>query len=126
MVENLLETRDSILLLTLIHNYNVLKIKKGDIIKMMIGKDRGKTGKVLRVYPKNYKITVEGINLLVKHIKPRRENEKGQRAKFPAPFYMSKARIVCSQCGKATRVGFKILGDAAKMRVCKKCKAEFK
>jgi large subunit ribosomal protein L24 len=97
------------------------KIKKGDTVQISIGKDKGKKGKILKFWPKKDKIIVEGLNLVTKHSKPRREGEKGQRVKIPAPLWISKVMLVCPQCKKPTRVGFKNFGEK-KARVCKKCK----
>lgn len=99
-----------------------IRIRKGDKVKVIAGKDRGKTGKVLRVYPERNKVSVEGINLLIKHIRPRREGEKGQRIQFPAPLAISNIKLICPKCGKSTRVGYKILSNKKKERICKKCK----
>lgn len=90
---------------------------------MLAGKDSGKTGKVLRVLPDEKKIIVEGLNMLKKHNKPRKEGEKGQRIEMPRKIDVSNAMIVCPKCSAATRVGFKAEGEK-KVRVCKKCKAE--
>jgi len=98
-----------------------MKIKKGDIVEIIIGKDRGKRGRVLKVWSKKKKIIVEGLNLVVKHTKPRREGEKGQRVRIPAPLWLSKVMLVCPHCKKKTRVGFKFF-DNKKARICKKCK----
>lgn len=100
-----------------------MKIKKNDIVKMLIGKDKGKTGKLLRVDRENGKIAVEGLNLIKKHKRPRREGEKGQRVEIPRLIRVSNVALVCPKCGKATRVGYKKVGNK-KLRVCKKCKAE--
>jgi len=97
-----------------------MKIKKGDNILVIKGKDRGKTGKVIKALPKENKIVVEGINLRKKHIRPKREGEKGQIVEIPAVFSASNAKIICSGCGKAVRVGYKI-ENGIKSRVCKKC-----
>jgi len=99
-----------------------MKIKKGDIVKMMAGKDKGKTGKVAKVIPSEEKIIVEGMNIKKKNMKPRKQGQKGHIAQISAPFYASNAMIICSSCGKETRVGYKIDGDK-KTRVCKKCNA---
>ncbi|MCX7778981.1 MAG: 50S ribosomal protein L24 [Patescibacteria group bacterium] len=98
------------------------KIKKGDTVEIKIGKDKGKRGRVLKVWSKNKKIIVEGLNLVVKHVKPRREGEKGQRIKIPAPLYISKVMLVCPHCHRSTRVGFRIFENKKKARICKKCK----
>lgn len=102
-----------------------MRIKKGDKIVVLAGKDKGKQGKVIKALPKTGKIIVEGINLVVKHIKPRRKGEKGQRIKMPAPLYVCKVALVCPKCNKPTRVGYKILEDRSKKRMCKKCKEVF-
>lgn len=102
-----------------------MNIKKGDKIKIIAGKDKGKTGKVLQVFPEKNRISVEGLNLLIKHMRPRRQGEQGQRIEFPAPFNASNAMVVCSKCGKPTRIGKKINetadGKKKKYRECKKC-----
>ena len=99
------------------------KIKKGDLVEIISGKDKGKRGRVLKVLPKKKKIIVEGLNLVVKHLRGRREGEKGQKIKIPAPLWICKVKLVCPHCKKATRVGYKIEGEE-KFRVCKKCGAK--
>lgn len=96
------------------------KIKKGDNVEITSGKDTGKKGKILKIWPKKKKIIVEGLNLVVKHVKPKREGEKGQRVKISMPLWLSKVMLVCPHCKKRTRVGFKFF-DSKKARVCKKC-----
>jgi large subunit ribosomal protein L24 len=97
-----------------------MKIKKGDTVLVISGKWRGKTGKVLRAFPKELKVLVEGVNIVKKHQKPRRAGEKGQIVEIPKPIPISKVKLICPSCKKATRVGYKIEGDK-KFRVCKKC-----
>lgn len=99
-----------------------MKIKKGDKVKIIAGKDGGKEGKILQVLPQREKIVVEGLNLVVKHMRPRRAGEKGQRIQFPAPLQISNALLICPKCNKPTRVGYKILENKKKVRMCKKCK----
>ena len=103
-----------------------MKIKKGDKVKILAGKDKGKTGKVLQIFPTRNRVSVEGLNLLIKHMRPRRQGEKGQRIEFPAPMDLSNTELVCPRCGKPTRVNYKIQKDAGgkskKFRECKKCK----
>ena len=101
-----------------------MNIKKGDKVTILAGKDKGKTGKVLQVFPERERVSVEGLNLLIKHMRPRREGEKGQRIEFPAPMNISNLMLVCPKCSKPTRVSYKIVkGDKGdkKFRVCKKC-----
>lgn len=100
-----------------------MRIKKNDLVKMLAGKDSGKTGKVLHVYPADRKVVVDGLNMLKKHNKPRREGEKGQRIEMPRKVDISNVILICSKCAKATKVGYKTEGEE-KMRVCKKCGAE--
>lgn len=102
---------------------NDMRIKKGDMVKMLSGKDRGKTGKVLRVVPEDGRLAVEGLNLIKKHLRPRKRGEKGQIATIPALVDASNVALVCTACGKPTRVGYAVT-EGRKHRVCKKCKAE--
>lgn len=96
------------------------KIKKDDTVMVLSGKDRGKQGKVIACYPKTGKVMVEGINVLTKHTKPRRQGETGGRIETEGAIYASKVIPVCPKCNKTTRVAYKIDGDK-KIRVCKKC-----
>ncbi len=100
-----------------------MKLKKGDIVKMLAGKDRGKTGKILQSFPEEKKVIVEGLNIVKKHIKPKREGEKGQRIEVPRRVDVSIAMLVCPKCGKSTRIGYKI-EKGNKYRICKKCGVE--
>ncbi|NLL39586.1 MAG: 50S ribosomal protein L24 [Clostridiales bacterium] len=98
-----------------------MKIKTGDTVVILSGKDKGKEGKVLSVDPKNRKIIVEGINIAYKHQRPRRQGEEGGIVKMETPIYACKAMRVCPKCEKPTRGAYKILDDGTKSRVCKKC-----
>jgi large subunit ribosomal protein L24 len=100
-----------------------MKIKKGDTVIIISGKDRGKTGKVLRAFPKEGRIIVEGVNLRKKHVRPRRAGEKGQIIALPVSIDASNVKLICQNCGKPTRVGYKIEGEK-KYRICKKCGGE--
>lgn len=100
-----------------------MRIKKGDTILIIKGKDREKTGKVIKVFLKDQRIMVEGINIVKKHVSPRRSGEKGQRVEVPRPFHISNAKLLCPKCKKPTRVSFKII-DKKKYRLCKKCGQE--
>lgn len=103
----------------------MLKIKKGDTVKVLSGNDKGKTGEVLEVIPKTEKIVVKGINIRKKHVKPRRQGEEGGIIPSEFPVHMSKVNVVCPKCNKSTRIGFEMDGDN-KVRVCKKCGAKLK
>lgn len=102
-----------------------MKIKTNDKVKVLKGKDRGKTGKVLQVFVSLNKAVVEGLNLTVKHQRPKRQGEKGQKIQFPAPIHISNVALICAKCGKETRVGYrfsKVEGKKPiKYRICKKC-----
>lgn len=100
-----------------------MKIKKGDTIFVISGKDKGKKGKVMEALPKESRIVVEGINLRKKHNRPKRSGEKGQIVTLPFAFSVSNAKILCPKCGSPARVGYKLEGKK-KFRICKKCKAE--
>lgn len=100
-----------------------MKIKKGDTIVVISGKDRGRTGKVLRSLPAISRIVVEGMNMKNKHVKPKRREEKGQMVKIAAPMDVSNAKFLCPRCGKASRIGYTI-EKGRKYRICKKCKSE--
>lgn len=97
-----------------------MKIKKNDNVLIIKGKDRNKTGKVLRVFPKENRALVEGCNLKKKHIRARREGEKGQIVEVPGPLPISNLKLICPRCKKPTRVGFKIDAES-KRRHCKRC-----
>ena len=100
-----------------------MKIKTGDTVLIISGKDRSKTGKVTEVFPKDNKIIVEGLNIVKKHVRAKREGEKGQRVEVPRPFDVSNVKLICPKCKKATRVGHRIIGKI-KVRICNKCKQE--
>jgi len=104
-----------------------MKIKTSDKVKMLSGKDKGKTGKVLQIFVSDKKVVVEGLNLMIKHQRPKKQGEKGQRIQFPSPVNVSNVAIICSKCGKITRVGSKTIKSeeqnkkSIKNRICKKC-----
>ncbi len=100
-----------------------MKIKKGDNILVISGKDKGKKGKVLSVLPRDNKIIVEGINITKKHRKPKQEREKGQIIEIVKPIDSSNVKFICPKCGKSARIGYKIV-EKKKYRICKKCNQE--
>ena len=101
---------------------SAMKMKKGDTVLVLKGKDKGKQGKIVRVFPKERKIIVEGVNQRIRNVRPRRQGEKGQRVTIQHPMWAANAMIVCSSCGKGTRVAFEMKAGT-KIRVCKKCKS---
>src|SRR3989338_7655315 len=86
-----------------------MKIKKGDKVKILAGKDKGKIGKVLQVFQSANRAGIEGLNLLIKNMRPRKQGEKGQRIEFPAPLNLSNVMLVCPKCDRPTRVAYKYL-----------------
>ena len=98
-----------------------MKLKLGDTVQMLAGKDKGKKGKILKLFTNSSKITVEKINLITKHIK-KSSTKAGERIRYEAPTYASKAILVCPKCGKTTRIAYKKLENGKKQRICRKCK----
>ena len=101
-----------------------MKIKKDDKVIILSGKYKNKKGKVLKVIPKDGRIIVEGVNIVKKHRRPKKQGEKGQRIEVASPIDISNAMLICPKCGKNTRVGYKVLENKEKVRVCKKCEQE--
>ncbi len=102
-----------------------MRIKKGDNVQVLSGNDKGTTGEVLEVNPKADKIVVKGVNVRKKHVKARRQGEESGIIAVECAIPSSKVNVVCSKCGKATKVGYSIEKDQ-KVRVCKKCGAKLK
>lgn len=102
-----------------------MKIHKGDNVKVLSGKDRGKTGKVLQVLTSDERIVVENVNRRKKNVRPKREGEKGQIVEFNAPMHVSNAQVICPKCGKPNRTGRTPSVAGKKWRVCRKCKEKF-
>ena len=102
-----------------------MNVKKGDTVVVLSGKDKGKQGKVLEVSPKEQKVIVDHINMVTKHVKPRKMGEAGGIVKAEGAMHACKVQLVCPKCGKPTRAGHKLLADGSKVRVCKKCGETF-
>ena len=102
-------------------------VKTGDKVVVINGKDRGKQGKVMQVSPSEGKVIVEGVNVVSKHVKPRKMGEAGGIIKAESALYADKVQLVCPKCGRPTRVGHMIDDKGKKVRVCKKadCGAKF-
>jgi large subunit ribosomal protein L24 len=101
-----------------------LKIKKGDRVRVLTGKDRGKTGEVFRAIPETGKVIVDGVNVAKKHQKATKATMQGGIIDKDMPIPVANVALVCPSCGKTTRVGYKVDGDGTKVRVCKKCAGE--
>ncbi len=100
----------------------MLKLKKGDKIKVTIGKDKGREGTIEKVLPKELKVIVPGVNMYKKHLKGNGET-KGGIYDIPRPLSLGKIALICPKCKKITRVGFKMAGED-KLRICRKCGKE--
>jgi large subunit ribosomal protein L24 len=101
-----------------------LKIKKGDRVRVLTGKDRGKDGNVTRVLPADGKVIVDGINVAKKHQRATKATMQGGIIDRDMPLPVANVALLCPACGKPTRVGYKIDGDGTKVRTCKKCGGE--
>jgi len=102
-----------------------MHIKRDDKVVVISGKEKGKTGKVLMTEPGTGRLIVEKVNMVTKHEKPKGQGKPGGIMHQEAPLYASKVMLVCGKCGKATRLGFKLLDDGSKARICKKCGETF-
>jgi large subunit ribosomal protein L24 len=100
-----------------------MKLKKGDKVQVLSGKDRDKTGQIERVLAKEGKVLVSGVNLYKKHVKPRSQAQRGEIIDMTRPLLASKVALICPKCDKITRVGYKLSGSG-KTRICRACQAE--
>ncbi|ABB14726.1 50S ribosomal protein L24 [Carboxydothermus hydrogenoformans] len=98
-----------------------LKVKKGDMVLVIAGKDKDKKGKIVQVLPKENRVVVEGVNIVKRHTRPNPKLPQGGIVEKEAPIHVSNVMVICPSCGKPTRVGKKFLADGKKIRVCKKC-----
>jgi large subunit ribosomal protein L24 len=96
------------------------RLKKGDMVKVLAGKDKGKTGKILKTIPEKDLIVVEKINMVKKHKRPDQKT-KGGIVEKEGSFHISKVALLCSKCNTGVRVRSKILEDGKKVRICSKC-----
>jgi len=98
-----------------------LHVKKNDMVKIIAGKEQGKTGKVLRVFPAKSRVVVESLNVIKRHTRPNQLNPEGGIVEKEAPLSISNVMLVCGSCNQATRTGVRLLDDGSKTRYCKKC-----
>ncbi len=101
-----------------------VKVKKGDRVEVIAGKDRGKVGKVLRVFPAEGRLIVEKVNIIKKHSRPTQKNPQGGIVEMEAPLSVSNVMLLCPRCNKKTRVGKTVLANGTRVRICKKCGSE--
>ena len=100
-----------------------MNIKKGDQVKIISGNDKGKHGKVLSVFPAEGRLVVEGVNMRKKHMRPRKQGQKGELIRIAGSMTIARAMLICSKCNKPTRIGIKV-EDGKRHRICKKCGGE--
>jgi len=100
-----------------------MKIKKGDKVKVISGKDKGREGQVERVYAKSEKVVIANINLYKKHIKKNEKMPQGGVVDLPRPLTASKLMLICPKCKKTTRVGY-VIEKNKKLRICKRCQSK--
>jgi large subunit ribosomal protein L24 len=98
-----------------------MKIRKNDTVLVIVGKDRGKKGKVRFAYPKEEKVLVEGVNFIKRHTKAVRQIRQAGIVEREAPIHVSNVMLLCSRCNHPTRVGFLFLEDGRKVRICRSC-----
>lgn len=96
-------------------------IKKDDFVKIIAGKDRGKQGKVLHVFPQEGRVTVERVNMIKRHTRPRQQMQQGGIIEREAPIHLSNVMLICSKCARGVRVGHRLLEDGKKNRICRRC-----
>lgn len=103
------------------------RIKRGDTVEVIAGKDKGVRGEVLRVLPKKDRVVVERVNVVKKHQRPvqaGRQQVQPGIIEFEAPIHLSNVMLICTQCEEPTRVGYRVTEDGVKVRVCRKCGAD--
>ncbi len=96
------------------------RLKKGDMVKVEAGKEKGKTGKIMKIIGKEGKVIIEKVNFVKKHQKPDAKG-KGGIVEKEGPLQISNVMFLCSKCDRGVKVGYKILDDGKKVRICKKC-----
>lgn len=100
----------------------ISRIKKNDTVKILSGKDKGKKGLVLAVYPENNQVLVQGVAVVTKHVKARKQGQQAEIKKSESLISLAKAMLVCSACHAPTRVNTKIVEDGSRARMCNRCK----
>jgi large subunit ribosomal protein L24 len=96
-----------------------MNLVKNDLVKVISGKYKTKTGKVLKVYPDTNRVIIEGVGMIKRHTKPSRKHPQGGIVEKEAPIHVSNLMVICKKCNKPTRVGHKYLDDGTKVRICK-------
>jgi large subunit ribosomal protein L24 len=109
-----------------ITKHTFLNVRHGDTVKVMAGRSKGKTGKVLSVNPEKHTVTIEHVNIIKKHTRPNpSKNIRGGILDKEGPVHVSNVMLVCPSCGEHTRVGHTKLPNSSKVRTCRRCNATF-
>ena len=103
----------------------MFRVKRNDQVVVLSGKDRGKRGKVLRLSPENGRVVVEGLGMIKKHMRRSQLNPGGAIVSRESPLPLDRVQPVCPRCNRGVRIGFQILGDGSKTRICRRCKESF-
>ncbi len=101
------------------------RVKREDTVLVTKGKDRGRSGSVRKVIPRDKKLIVTGINIVKRHMRPRGAQQPGGIIEREAPIYWSNVALICLGCNKPVRIGYRVLADGRKVRHCKRCNANF-
>ena len=102
-------------------NYKNYHVKKGDMVEVLTGREKGKTGKILKILKKKDRVIVEKVNFVKKHARPGGKFAKGGIVEMEAPLHISNVALYCSRCSKGVRFGINVLEDGKKVRICKNC-----
>lgn len=100
----------------------ISRIKKNDTVKILSGKDKGKNGLVLAVFPEKNQVLVQGVAIVTKHVKARKQGQRAEIKKCESLIALSKAMLVCSACHAPSRVNTKVVEDGSRVRMCNRCK----
>lgn len=98
-----------------------MHVKKGDNVKILCGKDKGKTGEIIRAIPQKQRVVVQGANMMKKAQRPTQQNPQGGILTIEAPLHVSNVMLICPSCKEATRTAKRVNEQGKKVRVCKKC-----
>jgi large subunit ribosomal protein L24 len=96
-------------------------VKKNDLVMVIGGKEKGKSGRILRVFPRKNRVLIEKVNFMKRHTRPSGQQRQGGIVEREAPIHVSNVMVVCERCNRPIRVGRKILDDGKRTRVCRKC-----
>ncbi len=98
-----------------------MHVHRDDTVLVLTGKDRGKKGRIIRLFPLKNKALIEKINMVKRHTRPNQQMPQGGIVEKESPIHISNLKVICSKCGKPTRVGYKKLNENKSTRICKKC-----